>query len=665
MGASQTGQFRFGDFLLDVRERTLLKGGEPGYLPPRTFDTLLALVSRPGQLVSKDDLIRVIWEGGVVSDNALTRCIKEVRQALGDDAKSPSFIETVPRMGYRFIAEVEIIDDSGQAAASPPETEPGGRGSSTIVRRAFSAALVVLAAIVSLWLVTRPPGDGKVEPGVVETKPLENSVAVLPFSDFSGNGDLDYYADGVAEEVTNNLSLSDGLAVMAFNISARYRDPSLDPRAVARELGVRYIVSGSLRQAGDALRLSTTLVDADTGIQLWSMAEDTTVLDAYGIQDSIARGVATALRSELNRDWAQAPGFVQHAPDPEAYDLYLRGRFIWSRRGVENPRAAVDMLSEAVRIDPGFARGWAALASAYLVWPSYSPEGYRTWHLARDAAKQALELDASLAEPRAVLAPFELEERDWAGAARLFEEALEIEPRNATINYWYSENLARTGRYRESMEQLARARALDPTYPPTLVDSVFALALYGRTEEAVRVFDYAWSSGVRSPVAFTAGIISNTLAGNHDRALELVDENPVPSEHKQTMRDFIRVEAGTLDVDTLVSRLEDNPDSWPHYVFFVWMTARLGATDLAIDALEQRLATSGSIETRMLWGPGHRLIEREDFARIASEIGLTDYWESVAWGDFCGIEGSQPVCRAPQPEDAPESLEALLATLDI
>lgn len=491
-----------------------------------------------------------------------------------------------------------------------------------------------------------------------------NFIAVLPFANFTENDDLEYYGDGVAEEVTNHLSLVDGLAVLTFNISSRYRGPTIDPRDVARELGVRYVVSGSLRKAGDVLRVSTMLVAAETGVQLWSMSEETTVLDAYSIQDSITQGVVMAMRTELHQEMVEAPDFERRAPDPGAYDLYLKGRHIWSRRGVEEIAPAVEMLSKAVEVDPMFASGWSALASAYLVWPGYSPEGYRTWHLARDAARKALELDASLAEPRAVLAAFELHERDWISAGKLYEQALEIEPRNATINYWYSEFLAKVGRYGDSAHWLARSRVLDPTYPPALIDTVFALALYGRYDDAMRVFEYTWNSGVRSPTATVAGVIVGTMAEDYERAKAVVNDAPMTNAHKRITQEFINVEAGVSGLQTLVSQLENNQDSWPHYVFFVWMASRLGADDLAIRALEQKIDAGGSIETRMVWGPGHDFIEHAEFSRITDAIGLNDYWKTTAGNDFCDIDGSSVNCTSPRPEDAPDSLDTLFATFN-
>jgi TolB-like protein/Tfp pilus assembly protein PilF len=536
------------------------------------------------------------------------------------------------------------------------------------LRRSDYLILALLLAVVigAIFPLTMQIGDSwsPQQSEIARTDVQPNFIAVLPFANFTKNDDLEYYGDGMAEEVTNHLSLIDGLSVLTFNISSRYRGPGIDPRDVARELGVRYVVSGSLRRVGDALRISTMLIAAETGIQLWSMAEDTTVLEAYSIQDSITQGVVNAMRAELNQEWGETPSFGRQAPDPEAYDLYLKGRHIWSRRGVEDLRTAVDMLSEVVQVDPNFARGWSALASAYLVWPNYSPEGYQTWHLAQDAAKKALELDTSLAEPRAVLASFELYERDWISANRLYDEALEIEPRNATINYWFSEFLAKTGRYADSAHWLARSRVLDPTYPPAVTDTVFALALYGRIEDAIRVFEYAWDSGVRSPTAVVAGIITGTLAKDYERARALIADAPMPAEHKQIMQAFINVEAGELAAQTLVSQLKNNRTSWPHYVFFVWMATRLGASDLAIEALEQVIDAGGSIETRMVWGPGHHLIEHAEIPRIANTIGLTDYWNTVAESDFCEFDASGMRCMSPQPENAPESVNTLFATFN-
>ena len=554
------------------------------------------------------------------------------------------------------------LGKNGLVRVTRSDTESSGEARLSGMDYLILAGSLVVAGLFT-WALVDSFGTNVSDSKVPVAETIENSVAVLPFTNFTKNDELTYYGDGIAEEVTNHLSLIDELAVLAFAVSSRYNGSGIDPREIARDLRVRYLVSGSLRQVGESLRVSATLVEAETGIQLWSMGEDTDVLDAFSTQQKITQGIAEAMLAELNLDLDRPSLVGGRAPDPEAYDLYLRGRSIWSRRGAEDMRSAVDKLSEAVRVDPQFAQGWSALASAYLVWPAYSLEGRRTWYLARDAAQKALELDSTLAEPRAVLADIEHQERNWINANRLYLEALQIEPENATINYWYSEHLAKTGRYAESTAWLAKVRNLDPTYPPTLVDSIFVLAMYGRTDEAQRLFEQVWASGVRLPVLNMAGFIVSTLAGDFDRARSVVEVASMPDEQKQILWDFIDVEEGLLDAESLVSRLRSNPESWPYYVTFVWLTSRLGATDLAIEALQQQIATGGSIETRMLWGPQHKLVESGDFTQLIDDIGLVEYWKNVAWGDFCDIEGGRLRCESPGPDDVPESVDTLMSTL--
>ncbi|MEJ2296981.1 MAG: hypothetical protein P8X94_00455 [Woeseiaceae bacterium] len=521
----------------------------------------------------------------------------------------------------------------------------------------------IVAAGLFAWLVVDHAVD-RPESRMRPT-PTGNTVAVLPFLNKTGDESLTYFGDGVAEEITNHLSLVDELAVLAFSVSFGYRDPATDPRQVGRDLGVDYVVSGSIRSDGDKLRVSAQLLEAETRIQFWSVDSGIVDrLDAFEVQDVISSGVADAMIDRLNLDVEQVPTLMAGTSDAEAYDLYLQGRSIWFRRGSEDMGRAVDYLAEAVRLDPEFARAWAALASAYLTWPAYSPAGYRTWSEARPAAERALEIDPELAEPYAVIASVVQNQRKWVKAETGFKHALGLDGENSTNHYWYSEHLAKTGRYAESVAHLARTIELDPTYFAPRIDTVFALLMYGETDRAIALFESIWLSGLRAPVMIQAGLIANVIAGRRERADEFITAAPLPEPHKDTLRDFLRVESGEMDAQTLIDRLEANPDARPDYRLLVWFAARVGALDLAMQTFQQALAQGGSIETRVLWGPGHRLVEHPDFVQLLDEVGLIDYWEQTRLGDFCRLDGGALHC-ATGPEVLPrEPLGQLLEALE-
>jgi adenylate cyclase len=490
------------------------------------------------------------------------------------------------------------------------------------------------------------------------------AVAVLPFANYTGDESLGYLGDGVAEEVINHLAQLPGLPVLARNVTFRYRDAATDPREIARELDVSHIVSGSVRRSGEQLRITAQLVDADSGLQMWSRSESSSRLDSFRVQDAISTGVALAVLAEMGLEDVDVSAVASRPPHPEAYDLYLRGRYVWHQRGAEPVEKAVDLLTEAVRVDPDFAAGWSALASAYLTWPSYSEDRGDEWHLAEEAARKALALDARLPEAHTVLATFAESARDWIGATGHFEEALRHGATDATVRYWYSEHLAKVGRYAEGVGQLSVARDLDPIYVPPRVDSIFALLMYGRSVPALQEFEKLWAQGSRSPVLWQAGFIGYLLAGDLARARMLVEDSPMPPGHKQTIFQFVAVQAREADRDALIASIEDGSRELPDYRLLVWLLARIEAHDLAIRILQDRIEQALWIEPRVLWGPGHRLMEADGFTEIIGQLGFVEYWQAVGWGDFCRVESARLKCTPEQGDEPPEALEQLAQSVE-
>jgi len=229
----------------------------------------------------------------------------------------------------------------------------------------------------------------------------DNSVAVLPFANLTGDASLEYLADGVAEEIIAKLTGLQALDVSAMTQSFRYRDADAEAHVVGSELGAAYIVRGSVRRSGHLLRFSASVIETGAGKTVWSDSTEANQSNVFSGQDQLSEAVAQALSSEIGVEITAVTS--AEPPDPEAYDLYLRGRHTWHRRGTVDLEPGVGMLAEAVKVDPDFAKGWSALASAYLTYPSYSRKGNATWRMAEEAAFKAVELNPRLPEPYAVL----------------------------------------------------------------------------------------------------------------------------------------------------------------------------------------------------------------------------------------------------------------------
>lgn len=467
------------------------------------------------------------------------------------------------------------------------------------------------------------------------------SVAVLPFTNLTGDTSMEYLGDGIAEEVIGALSQLEGIGVAAQTLSFQYRGDESDLREAGRALAVPYLIRGSVQSAGNQLRLRADLVDAASGQRVWSESADIRPDDLFAAQDQLSRSVAAALAEKLGLASAGLPENGS-APDPEAYDLYLRGRHIWHKRGSVDQAAAIGHLSEAVRVNPDFAKAWAALASAYLTWPAYSREGYATWPLAEDAARKASELDPDLAEPYAVLATFAEHNNNWIEADRLFRDALERDEKHATAHYWYGEHLSKTGRYSDSVRHFQRAIELDPTYLPPQSDLAFAVMHFRDYEQAARRFQSVWDKGYRSVQTWFGRLITAIHQRDADGAFAWIDQGNMPEPAKQQMRRIVTVVVEGASDPQLLSDLLNAPGA--EYRFLFWATATLGDYDATFRIARRRLDESLGIDLRPLWGPDMEVREDPRFLDLLEEIGYVDYWQSAGWSDICRRDGDAIVC---------------------
>ena len=609
--------FAVGDWQIDGNALSASRAGESNALEPRAYAVLRYLAERPGKLVTIDELMDSLWRGAVVTPNAVTRIIAQLRKALDDDAKNPKYIETVARTGYRLVAETRQAKDSRRV----PQ------------KVIAAAALVAVLAIVAtnLW---HPEDD------------LTPAIAVLPFQNLTGEPAEEYLADGVAEEVLNALTALEPLDVAARSRSFRYRGSDVDLESVSRDLGVRYVTTGSVQSEGGQFRIAAQLVDTDSGNQVWSGSVDTSADDLFGGQDRLSRDVVNALAEELGLSQLAAMEALvtRRVPDAEAYDLYLRGRHVWQRRGSMDLQPAVDSFAEAVRIDPGFARAWAALASAYITYPTYSPKGWATWSLSENAAIKALELDPALAEPYGILATFSQARLEWALADSQYRRGIELAPRSATLAYWFGEYLAKSGRYVDGLEYFERAIELDPTLLPAQADYAFTFFTAGDFDRAEEYFLGAWNRGFRAHYCWMGILLTRLLKGDAVRYEEWIGEIP---QNEATVDVLRRLGAVILDHavdDELASDLVDNPDVDLHHSIRVILLSLIGRNDVVLDMLNTRLDNGWHVETRSLWAPVVDLRKDPKFVEILDRLRLVDYWEQEAWSDFCRLVDDKVVC---------------------
>lgn len=452
MGQQDNQSYEFGRFRLNVADRVLLREGELVPLTPKVFDILLVLVESSGQVVAKDDLMKRVWPNTFVEEGNLTQNISLLRKALGETPGGVQFIETVPRRGYRFVAETSEPNGRNGSVASSPEIDPvvSAQILSPVTGRrrtpAFIAAAgVVVFSIIGLMYFTSKAGN---------TAAIQ-SIAVLPFVDESADPDAEYINDKIAESLINSLSKLPQLRVVPRSVVAGYKGKNLDPRKIGEELNVRAVVTGRMSRHGDIITIQADLIDLDNVAQLWGQHYDHKVSDALLVQDDISRDIFENLRLKLN---------VEEKKQLEAYRLYLKGRNAWNKRTGDALQEAIGFFNQAIEIDPNNSAAYAGLADCYnmlVVYGRLQPkEGFPK---AKEAAAKALEIDESSAEAHTSMAFIKFR-WDWdrAETEHEFQSAIRSKPAYAPAHQWYSSYLVAVERFDEAIAEAKRTEELEP-----------------------------------------------------------------------------------------------------------------------------------------------------------------------------------------------------------
>ena len=466
---------RFGPFQLDLQACELRKGDLPIHLAPQPYKVLALLASCPHKVFTRQDIQREIWgdETFVDFEQGLNVAIRQIRAALCDDAEMPRYIETLPRRGYRFIAQVigHPATAKGATAAGAGEYATASGLSARLLlpgRRAMSVVVgfvLVLAALVFVWRIER----GRA--GAGDIRPTIHSIAVLPLANLSHDPEQEYFADGMTDELITNLAKISALRVISRTSVMRYKRATPPLQQIGKELGVDAVVEGSVLRSGDHVRITAQLVEASTDRHLWAESYQRDVHDVLQLQDDLAGAIAKQVQAKLT---PQERVRLTHSVNAEAYELYLKGRYNWNNRGTrstdnsERLTRAIDLLQRAVAIDPNYAPAWADLAKAYgvLGGAELMPMS-EVFPKAKSAALKALELEPDLGEAHSVLAGILNDfEWNWPAAEKEDRRAIEVNPSDATAHQWYAMHLSWAGRSAEAIAEIERARELDPTSVP-------------------------------------------------------------------------------------------------------------------------------------------------------------------------------------------------------
>lgn len=508
MAAQETNFYEFGRFRLDAAERVLWRDHEPVSLTPKVFEILLALVERSGHVVEKDDLMKRVWPDTFVEEGNLTQNVSLLRKALGETSGGPQYIETISRRGYRFVADVrgglggdksepffglpgltpnqDNVITSAVAPVRPADNEPSAfqdldRTRATGLRtrwdalRAHKPALLFAAAAIVLVAIVYFTGLGWA--GNAEAKPIE-SIAVLPFVDYTSDTDAEFLTEKISESVINSLSKLPRLRVVPRSVVAHYKGKDIDPRKVGRELNVRAVVTGQVRRHGDMITIQADLIDLENVAQIWGQHYDRKLSDFLIVQDDISRNIFENLRLKLN---------VEEKKRLEAYGLYLKGRNAWNKRTEDGLRQGIEYFQRAINTDPTYAPAYSGLADCYnmlVVYGVQQPkEGFPK---AKEAAIKALEIDESLAEAHTSLAFINFR-WDWdrVEAEREFLLAIRHQPSYPPAHQWYSSYLVALERFDEAIAEAKRTQELEPFSLIARSHLGWILYLAGQNDQAI------------------------------------------------------------------------------------------------------------------------------------------------------------------------------------
>ena len=454
------GHYRFDRFTLDLDRMALLENGQPVDLRPKAFDTLLALVERAGRVVSKDELVGIVWPDVIVNDDALAQCIRDIRKALGEGGQK--LVKTIPRRGYMFASAVEggnEVPGSTPRAATPDQ--PTRRLSRAALAAMMLAGLALIAAVVALlpW-----SGETSDDPRAAFAREPRMTLAVLPFDAGGETGEMAWLGEGLADEVIMALSRFRDLAVIARTSSFGHRDADLV--TIRDLLGADFVVQGSVRRVDDRLRLAVQLVDLSTGVNRWANRFERPYGDLPSVIDEVAADLATALADRARDAVAER---TTGTAVLMAYELTMKARKALLSFEREQTYEALRFAEQALEADPGYAVAWDLVAQIHVQFflqPYDNRRGDRaTLEVAREAAAKAVALDPAYSTARSTLGGVVAWLGDYDGAMEMLRQALELNPNDAGALGTYADILDRAGEHEASLAAWDALEKVDPAGP--------------------------------------------------------------------------------------------------------------------------------------------------------------------------------------------------------
>ena len=653
--ASTPQVVRFGVFEVDLWAGELRKKGVRVRLQEQPLQVLAVLLEQPGHVVTREELKHKLWAGTIVDfDHSINTTINKLREALGDSADTPRFIETLPRRGYRFIYPVNgalIVDTSVPVNDVPAATTtaavngaptlaitvPGGLEDTSKVRdpaaswwrRHRAAGVVIFALLVALPLLGLNVGGLRDQmvggPGAGHV----TSIAVLPLKNLSGDPQQDYFADGMTEALITELGKIGALQVLSYQSMVSYRQSAKPLRQIAQELKVEAILEGAVLHSGERVRITANLIQVSPERHLWAETYEFNLRDVLTVQGEVARDMATRIRVKVTPR-EQTRLTTSRRVDAEAYEAYLLGRAHLSKTPTRASwTSAKEYFEKAIDKDPGYAAAYAALAELHIRHRGLTRDSSDARIQARQWGEKALKLDDTLAEAHAMLARSAQQDWDWPGAEREFRRAIELNPSYALARIWYAMYLYAMQRFEEAAVEARRAQQLDPA--SSLVNTWAGAAYFfvGRSADAMASWQKTLELDPNYADASLAIARTYVTQGKHQQAIEGLRKALLLNERHPLLlgalahayaRDGQRDEALKL-VSELTQIEAEERRSTPFGI--IWAYAGLGDKDRAFACLERAYQDRVG---RLVWLNVDPLLEplRSDsrFRDLARRVGL-------------------------------------------
>lgn len=636
--------YKFDDFVLDTNNFKLTCHGENVLVTRQAFDLLHLLIKNSHRLVTREEVVEHIWDGREVSDTTISSSIKYVRKYLGDDGAVQKYIKTVRGRGYQFICDNEIEEVAQTTQSHKNRIEVTTSFNKTML---FSLIIGCLVFVIGLLLFAETNFiSNKSDDEVLSSGGSNNSITVLPFTDMSSDGTQEYFGDGVAEEILNVLAGIKELDVTSRSTAFSLKGQNYSIPEIANKLNVAYVVEGSVRSAGNRVRVTVQLIDATRDIHLWSENYDREMIDIFAIQDEIAKSIARVLEIEISDN-----SLDREAPtkNMDAYVLYLQGHQLFLDRGKgksideeANLLKGLESLVKATDMDPNFAVAWADRASAMAVLPTFLSNDFTAKLVAPDVlrfANKAISLDPNLSQAWAVKGFTHLNQMQFQDAQIALTRSTTLNPKNETAWLWQALHYISVGYHQKALEAVNMAIKLGPER--TINHGVQSTILYalGDIDKAVEVLDYNMENR-NYHIGRADRIIIAAYQNDSERAfveiekaterLNVLDPEAYNDERKLYFSARNNPELREKAQSALIKSFEDELDSKSFFGAFMLQDGERLVHFLKYNPMNI------AFFLRRIFNPSLRSVINEDVVKdYFKEIGLFAYWQDNGFPTFC------------------------------